>query len=99
MVGCGMAFRSISAAPCPRTRLLYYRWLAALFGILCLPLAARAEKIKNLNPQGYVNDFAGVLDPQTTAQITAICTEVDEKTHAQISMVTIKTLEGLEASD
>ncbi|HEV2232224.1 MAG TPA: TPM domain-containing protein [Terriglobia bacterium] len=83
----------------PRTRLSCYRWIITLFGIFCLPLAARAEKIKDLNPQGYVNDFAGVLDAQTAAQITALCTEVDEKTHAQISVVTIKTLEGLEAAD
>ena len=83
----------------PRTRLSRYRLIILIIGIFCIPLAARAEKIKDLNPQGYVNDFAGVLDAQTTAQITAICTEVDEKTHAQISVVTIKTLEGLEAAD
>src|SRR5579859_8146656 len=83
----------------PRSSFPRYRLIILIFGIFCLPLEARAEKIKDLNPQGYVNDFAGVLDAQTTAQITAICTEVDEKTRAQISVVTIKTLEGLEAAD
>ncbi len=94
-----MASRSIRAGRRPRTRLSRYRWMVALFGIFCLPLAARAEKIKDLNPQGYVNDFAGVLDAPTAQQITAICAEVDQKTHAQISVVTIKTLEGLEAAE
>ena len=94
-----MASRSINAGPRSRTRISYYCGLVALLGILCLTPAAPAEKIKDLNPQGYVNDFAGVLDAQTTAQITAIGTEVDEKTHAQISIVTIKTLEGLETAD
>jgi uncharacterized membrane protein YgcG len=69
---------------------------------LCLGLflsAARAEKFKDLQPQGYVNDFAGVLNAQTQAQITELCKEVDEKTQAQIAVVSVKTLEGLEAQD
>ncbi len=83
----------------PRTKLTQCRWRVALFGIFCLALVARAEKIKDLQPQGYVNDFAGVLNAQTQAQITELCKEVDEKTQAQIAVVTIKTLEGLEAAD
>ena len=94
-----MTLQSISAGRQSRPRLPLYCLLATLVGIFSLTPAARAEKIKDLKPQGYVNDFAGVLDAQTTAQITAICSEVDQKTHAQISVVTVKTLEGLEASD
>jgi len=76
------------------------RALIAIFLGLGLSLsAARAEKVKDLQAQGYVNDSAGVLNAQTAQQITGICTEIDQRTEAQIAVVTIKTLEGLEASD
>ena len=61
--------------------------------LLCVP-AARAEQIKNLKPQGYVNDFAGVLSAQAKDKLTALCAEVDQKAKAQIAVVTISSLEG-----
>ena len=60
---------------------------------ICVP-AARAEQVKNLKPQGYVNDFAGVLSAQAKDKLTALCAEVQEKTKAQIAIVTISSLEG-----
>jgi len=53
-----------------------------------------AEQWQKLNVQGYVNDFAGVLDPATAEGLTRLCTEVDQKAKAQIAVVTIKSLEG-----
>ncbi len=61
--------------------------------LLCVP-AARAEQVKNLKPQGYVNDFAGVLSAQAKDKLTALCAELQEKTKAQIAIVTISSLEG-----
>ena len=54
----------------------------------------RAESVSQLQPTGYVNDFAHVLDPDTTAQITDLCRQIDEKAHAQIALVTINSLDG-----
>ncbi len=60
-----------------------------------IPVATvHAEHWQNLNPQGYVNDFAGVLNATTVAKLTEVSTEVDQKAKAQIAVVTIKTLEG-----
>ncbi len=61
---------------------------------LLLNLAAIAESISQLKPTGYVNDFAGVLDANTHGQIEDLCRQVDQKAHAQISLVTINTLDG-----
>ena len=61
--------------------------------LLCVP-AARAEQVKNLKPQGYVNDFAGVLSAQAKDKLTALCAEVDQKAKAQIAVVTVSSLEG-----
>ena len=60
---------------------------------------AHAEQWKNLNPQGYINDFAGVLNATTVEKVTAVSTEVDQKAKAQIAVVTIKTLEDDTAED
>src|ERR1700733_9413862 len=64
--------------------------------IFCNP-AARAEQVKNLKPQGYVNDFAGVLNAQTKSALTALCTQIDEKANAQIAIVTVSSLEDVPA--
>src|SRR5579863_1784418 len=61
--------------------------------LLCVP-AARAEQVKNLKPQGYVNDFAGVLSAQAKDKLTVLCAEVQQKTKAQIAIVTVSSLEG-----
>lgn len=70
----------------PRLRLL------TLF--LLFSVAACAEPIKDLKPTGYVNDFAHVIDPSTKKQIEDLCTQVDQKAHAQIALVTVNTLDG-----
>jgi uncharacterized protein len=69
-----------------------------LFNVI--PVApVHAEQWQKLNVQGYVNDFAGVLDPATVEGLTRLCTEVDQKAKAQIAVVTIKSLEGDTAED
>ena len=70
---------------------------AACLLLLLLNLSAPtwAEKTDQLKPQGYVNDFAGVLSAAAKAQLTALCGEVQQKTGAQIALVTVKTLDGV----
>jgi uncharacterized protein len=80
-------FRRITA----RGFLLAPLLLAALSLILAVPV--RAESIASIHPQGYVTDLAGVVDEETTARIEALCTEVDQKTGAQIAVVTVKSLD------
>ena len=67
--------------------------LAAVL-VLVLGILARAESVSQLQPTGYVNDFAHVLDQQTIAQMTDICQQIDQKAHAQIAVVTINSLDG-----
>jgi uncharacterized protein len=72
---------------------------AALFLVALLPFVALAERVGQLKPQGYVNDFAGVLSDQAKSQLTALCEEVDHRAGAQIAIVTVHSLEGQPASD
>lgn len=69
------------------------RFLIALLLVLCA-ISAQPEPVSQLHPTGYVNDFAHVLDEGTRAQIEDICTQIDEKAHAQIAVVTISSLDG-----
>jgi uncharacterized protein len=61
---------------------------------ITLALSAQAEPIAQLKATDYVNDFAHVLDQNTIAQMDDICRQIDEKAHAQIAVVTIKSLDG-----
>jgi uncharacterized protein len=45
-------------------------------------------------PTNYVSDFAGVLSPETLASLNSLCAQVDRQAHAQIAVVTIKSLDG-----
>src|SRR5215469_16771866 len=73
----------------------------ALQGLLIIVLLlvpsgrAHAETVASLPaPTGYVNDFANVLSPATKQNLEDLCTQVDRQAHAQIAVVTIKTLEN-----
>ena len=75
------------------------KWRVGLIGTLLLgamlfALAALAEPIAQLKATDYVNDFAHVLDAATIAQMDDICRQIDEKAHAQITVVTIHSLDG-----
>src|SRR5208337_3626707 len=56
--------------------------------------AARGENIKQIRPTGYVTDLAGIIQPQTKSQLEAMCTELEQKTGAQMAIVTVKSLDG-----
>jgi len=73
--------------------------LAAALLVFFFPLPLAAEKVEELKPQGYVDDFAGVLDAETKARLTALCGELDQRTGAQIAVVTIRSLDGQSVED
>ncbi len=56
-----------------------------------------AEPVASLQPTNYVNDFAGVLDAATQARLNELCRQVEQKTQAQIAVVTVKSLDGEDA--
>jgi uncharacterized protein len=68
--------------------------LAVLFALIGAAFLARAEDIKSIHPTGYVTDLAGVIAPDTKTQLEALCTEVEQKTGAQIAIVTVHSLDG-----
>ena len=61
---------------------------------LALTTLAWGLDVSKLEPRGYVNDFAGVLDAQARQAIETYCGNVERSTGAQIAIVTVKSLEG-----
>ena len=71
------------------------RWLGVVLLLLAPAAWLPAESVKSLPaPSGYINDFAGVLSPATKDNLESLCTQVDRQAHAQIAVVTIKSLDN-----
>jgi uncharacterized protein len=76
------------------------RWLAVVLLIFAPSVVLTAESVNTLPaPTGYVSDFAGVLSPSTKASLENLCFQVDRQAHAQIAVVTVKTLDGDQSID
>ena len=70
------------------------RWLTIVLLLLAPGRAVSAETVAGLPaPTGYVNDFAGVLTPETKQGLEELCMEVDHQAHAQIAVVTVKSMD------
>src|SRR5271163_4599753 len=78
--------------------LMPVRSIRTVFTLLLLCTAAtflRGERVQDLpQPTNYVSDFAGVLSPQTIQGLNALCAQLDRQAHAQIAVVTVKSLDG-----
>ena len=62
--------------------------------IVLIAVILHAEPIKQLKPSGYVNDFAHVLDSASASAIEQLARQIDQKTGAQIAVVTIRSVDG-----
>ncbi|HEX3435391.1 MAG TPA: TPM domain-containing protein [Pseudacidobacterium sp.] len=77
---------------------LVRRWLG--LALLLWSFAAHAQAVKDLPAAtGYVSDFANVLSPETRQQLNNLSGEIDRQAHAQIAVVTVKTLDGQPIQD
>jgi len=50
-------------------------------------------------PQGYVNDFAGVIDVATAAELDRLIRKIETETSAEIAVVTVKSLGGMSVEE
>jgi uncharacterized protein len=63
-------------------------------GVLCVLSPAFAVDWKALKPQGYVSDFAGVVDAGSRTELESYATRVQQATGAQLAFVTVQSLQG-----
>ncbi|MCX6557382.1 MAG: TPM domain-containing protein [Candidatus Aminicenantes bacterium] len=81
---------------------LFFVFGLLLWGIVILPLGA--ENVEQIvNPRqasgSYVSDNGGVLGPEYTRLIDAICRELKDKTTVELAVVTVGDLGGLVIDD
>jgi len=62
--------------------------------LLAICAFAHAVDWKALKPEGYVSDFARVVDPRSRAALEQYAARVEQATGAQMAFVTLRTLEG-----
>jgi uncharacterized protein len=62
--------------------------------VLAVSAVTRADDFKNFKPTGYVTDHAGIINAQTKTKLEALITELQQKTDAQMAIVTVKSLDG-----
>lgn len=67
--------------------------MRALLAIL-FAAALAAQDLKRVEPQGYVSDFANVVSPEARRSINTYLKTLEERTGAQVAIVTIATLNG-----
>src|SRR5262245_12154773 len=60
---------------------------------------AFADDISGIVPKGYVTDLAGVVPASTLQRLEALCTELDQKTGAQLAIVTVRSLDDRPIED
>lgn len=74
--------------------------IALLALLLALPgPALSAVNVESLQPQGYLSDFAGVVDASSKASIEQYCYRVEQSLGVQIALVTVNSLEGEDIAD
>jgi uncharacterized protein len=66
----------------------------AVLLVCALSASLFALDLKSLKPQGYVSDFAHVLDPQSRAELEAYCGQLEQSTGVQMALVTLPSLDG-----
>ncbi|MEN3013505.1 MAG: TPM domain-containing protein [Endomicrobiia bacterium] len=59
-----------------------------------LTYLCKSDIIESLSPQGWISDFANILDETTKKQIESIIVELERKTSAEVAIVTLNSLES-----
>ena len=67
---------------------------AFIFFVGAFAPVAHAEKIQDIHPTGYVTDLANIVAPDAKARLEALCFELEQKTGAQMAIVTVRSLDG-----
>lgn len=68
--------------------------LRAALVLFALSASLAALDLKSLKPQGYVSDFAHVLDAASRGELETYCGQLERSTGVQMAIVTLPSLDG-----
>jgi uncharacterized protein len=60
---------------------------------------AFADDINKISPTGYITDLAGVIPSATQQRLESLCAELQQKTGAQLAIVTVRSLDDRPVED
>ena len=66
----------------------------AVLVLTALSASLSALDLKSLKPQGYVSDFAHVIDSRSRAQLESYAGQLERSTGVQMALVTLPSLDG-----
>ena len=75
------------------------RWVGLWFGIGVVVGTAFSQNASLPKPEGWVSDFANVMDAESRDGITAVAQELKEKTGVELAVVTVKDMDGAVIED
>lgn len=70
------------------------RFLRAALVLFALSASLLALDLKSLKPQGYVSDFAHVLDAASRNELETYCGQLERSTGVEMAIVTLPSLDG-----
>jgi uncharacterized protein len=80
----------------PRSRSsIFCIFLLFFFGVC----GVSADDISKISPTSYVTDLAGVIPRAAQQRLETLCTELEQKTGAQLAIVTVKSLDDRPVED
>jgi len=86
--------RSVVQSPRRMIPIRLFRMALLPFLLLFGACLVSAEDIKKIQPSGYVTDLAGILSQDAKARLESLGTELEQKTGAQMAIVTVGSLDG-----
>lgn len=81
----------------PHARLILLLLFTSHFSLVTSVGAVSAQALPR--PDGYVNDFAGILDEATRARLEQRLKEVEAASSSEIAVATVKSLEGMSVEE
>ena len=97
--GCSSRFRLKRIVLQPFMTRLRLPVLFALAILFFASAAAFCDDINKISPTAYVTDLAGVIPQSAKQRLEALCTELEQKTGAQMAIVTVKSLDDRPVED
>jgi uncharacterized protein len=70
-----------------------------LIGLFCLNCSVSAQEASLPSPRGYINDFANLIEPGELQKLNSLAVALEQKTTAEIAVVTLKTVEPYDVQD
>ena len=96
----------INRLPVPWAYRLYFpevidvaRYLLALLAFVLITWAVAAEAEEVPPSQGYVSDYAQIIDAKTEVALTYLLSTMEQKYHSKIAILTLKSLGKTEPAD